>query len=217
MIADSSPKDGSPSFSSLPDNQSPTPAPWPLADSSTPAAIGDGDNGTVERQQAAEPGISSWMFGPSSSSGKHGPWWKTRKAKVAFAAGALLLSAFVVLLTLGLLGYLRKVGPFASLMNTSILSQPPANPLSTIPLVADPFAIPPPTAAPTSTPTLNSLAGQVIPTNQPTLNAVRWRWRSPERLFGSWHLHLCLVVHLQGALFMIKFHWLWHIMSMPPK
>lgn len=172
MTADpSSSKDGSPPSSSSPDNHSPTPAPWPLADSHAPAATGDGDIGTVERQQeAAGPGISSWRAG-SFSSGKQGRrWWKTRRAKVAFAAGALLLVAFVVLLTLGLLGYLRKVGPFASLINKSTPSQPPANPLSSIPLVADPFAIPPPTAPSTPISTPNSLTGVVIPTNQPTIN-----------------------------------------------
>ncbi|CAN8099347.1 unnamed protein product [Discula destructiva] len=188
MTATPSPKDGSPLSSASRDyRSSQTPSPWPLADSPTlpaPAAAAGSDNGgavVVARQQAREVGPVSWVFegspsSPSSPSGKQRPWWKTRGAKAGFAAGALVLAVFVVLLTLGLLGYLRKVGPFASLINnqTTPSSQVPANPLSTIPLVADPFANPPPAAAAVPTPpTSINVPGVAIPTNQPTLNAVR--------------------------------------------
>lgn len=95
--------------------------------------------GPDERQQPASP--------PPAAAGARRPWWKTRKALIAYAVAAVLLVVFVVLLVLGLEGYLHKVGPFSHLFGTSssldkASFSPPPNPLSTIPLVADPYGTP---------------------------------------------------------------------------
>lgn len=174
-------KDGSSLSSSKPDH----PGQSPLASSLTPAVTkneyesGSGGAGPVERQQAAAAGVSS-SRGLEASSGKQQhqrPWWKTRRAKLACAVVALLLPAFVILLPLGLLGYLRKVGPFSSFNAKGKSSQIPANPLSTIPLMSDPFAIPASItpASPTPAPDQPSvpLSAGPAPTNQPAINAVR--------------------------------------------
>lgn len=177
---------------------SPTP-PWPLAEAASPAAAG-GDDGAAARQQA-DPGIQSSVVDDEQlpSEQKQRPWWKTRRAKLAYAAGAVLLVAFVVLLTLGLLGYLKKVGPFATLINKqSTTPQSPANPLSTIPLMSDPFAtMATASTPPTPTSTVMTLAGAATPTNQPTINSVRYcelpwlllchpRLRRQLRMFVCW-------------------------------
>lgn len=107
MTAVPSPKDASPSSSSSPDHSGPNPSPWPRPDSP-----GTGHSNAVERQQAVEAGAVSWES-QSILSETQRLWWKTRRAKVAYAAGALLLVVFVLLLALGLSGYLRKVGSFA--------------------------------------------------------------------------------------------------------
>lgn len=131
------------------------------------------------RRQQADTGVQSADSKDEEQqqqqSEKKRPWWKTRRAKLAYAAGAILLTAFVVLLTLGLLGYLKKVGPFANLLNKQSTPSP-ANPLSTIPLMADPFATPPTSLIPTPTvdSNNNNLAGVATPTNQPIINAVRY-------------------------------------------
>lgn len=119
---------------------------------------------------------------PSSSPGageggtRQLPWFKTRKALISFVVGGLLLIVLVVLLVLGLLGYLRKVGPFAGLIQNN--SKTPANPLSTIPLMSDPFATMsaytvPSTPTPTITP-ITAAAAAPSPTNLPTTTAVRF-------------------------------------------
>lgn len=89
------------------------------------------------------------------------PWWKNRWLLVG--AGTFLIVIFIVLLVLGLLGYLRKVGPFAPSLapaasrkgSASSLSSfsAPENPLSTIPLLSDPFATPVSTPAAAALPT----------------------------------------------------------------
>lgn len=161
-------KDGSP-LSSSAEPHSPT-DPLPQTESSSTPAV-DGEDGAAG-QQHADTGVQSPVLEEQQqSSVEKRPWWKTRKAMLAFAGGAVLLILFVVLLTLGLLGYLKKVGPFANLFNKQS-TEIPANPLSTIPLMADPFATQ--TAVPTATPTLMTLAGVPTPTNQPTLQAVRY-------------------------------------------
>lgn len=111
------------------------------------------------------------------------PWWRTRKAKIAYGVGAALLVVLVILLVLGLLGYLRKVGPLASLNHSSEDSsaqqqaqQPtavvPPNPLSTIPFLSDPFALPPGAATPPPSVAPVVPAATPTPTNLPTINAV---------------------------------------------
>lgn len=170
-------EDGSPS--SLSSEPRRLTSPPPQAESSTTAVGGkDGAAG----QQQADTGIHSSALEEQQQhqSDKKRPWWKTRRAKLAYAVGALLLVALVVLLTLGLLGYFKKVGPFANLFEKQA-AQSPANPLSTIPLMADPFATQP--AAPTSTPTVLALAGVPTPTNQPIFQAVRY-CSSPGFLFN---------------------------------
>lgn len=142
------------------------------AESSTSAKGREDGAAGQEQQQQMETGVQHPVLEEQQQqSQKKRPWWKSRKAKLAYAVGALLLVAFVVLLTLGLLGYLKKVGPFAHIFNKES-TQSPANPLSTIPLMADPFATQ--AAAPTATPSLLTLAGVPTPTNQPTIQAVRY-------------------------------------------
>lgn len=105
----------------------------------------------------------------SPGGGQKRPWWKTRKALAGYAGGFVLL-VFVVLLVLGLLGYLRKVGPLSALGSkspTASTSSAP-NPLTTIPLMSDPFALPPATPVPTSTATVVQTA---VPTQ--TIQPVR--------------------------------------------
>lgn len=141
---------------------------------------------------------------PSSSPGagegskQQLPWFKTRKALISFAVGGLLLVVLVVLLVLGLLGYLRKVGPFASLIQSSSKDSTPANPLSTIPLMSDPFATmsaytvpstPTPTLIPTLIPTPLSVsvaAAVPTPTNLPTTNAVRFNSMRMMWIYELW-------------------------------
>lgn len=182
MTAVPSFKDAFPLSSSSPADHRSQPQEWPLVGSAKPAALvvsGVDNGGAVARQQAADSEMAAGEFTSSSSAEKQQlPWWKTRRAKLGFAVGALLLVAFVVLLTLGLLGYLRKVGPFGNLLNKdSIFSQPPANPLSTIPLMSDPFANPPAAADSSPTPSSIALAGLATPTTQPMpmpiINGVR--------------------------------------------
>lgn len=168
-------KDGSPSSSST-ESHSPT-APLPQTESSSTPAASGGEDGAAGQQHAGT-GVQSSILEEEEQqqheqqSAKKLPWWKTRKAMLAFAGGAVLLVIFVVLLTLGLLGYLKKVGPFANLFNNKQSTEIPANPLSTIPLMADPFATQ--TALPTAIPTIMTLAGVPTPTNQPTIQAVRY-------------------------------------------
>lgn len=164
-------KDGSPSSSST-EPHSPT-DPLPQTESSSTPAASGGEDGAAGQHNAGT-GVQSSVLDEEQQqqqSGKKRPWWKTRRAMLAFAGGAVLLILFVVLLTLGLLGYLKKVGPFANLFSKQS-TEIPANPLSTIPLMADPFATQ--TALPTATPTLMTLAGVPTPTNQPTIQAVRY-------------------------------------------
>lgn len=204
MPAASTPKDGSPE--SLTTARYSQPPQWPLIDGSPSKVASEGDGGdAVDGRHKALPGVQQPWAGalgdeeqrqqqplPTSSSGagkKQTRWWKTRKAVVGFVVGGILLVALVVLLVLGLLGYLRKVGPFASLVHTGSSAATAPNPLSTIPLMSDPFANPPaasdistltPTPTPTPTPTitpaqapLSSVVANPAPTNLPTTNAVR--------------------------------------------
>ncbi|PSR77694.1 hypothetical protein BD289DRAFT_445051 [Coniella lustricola] len=105
------------------------------------------------------------------------PWWKTRKVLIAYAVAAVLVVVAVVLLALGLLGYLRKVGPFSHLFSasssSSSSSSSPPNPLSTIPLMADPYA------TPSSSASISGLVGPT-PTSLPasTTTAVRTQFLS---------------------------------------
>lgn len=196
-------KDGSPqsmtttAAATAPHDQSPD---WPLTvdANSAPAARavggsgsdgGDGDGlkqdtgvlssvgAGVDEEAGHLPSLSP---GAGEGSKKQLPWFKTRKALISFAVGGLLLVVLVVLLVLGLLGYLRKVGPFASLIQSSSKDSTPANPLSTIPLMSDPFATMsaytvPSTPTPITTPLSVSVAAAVpTPTNLPTTNAVRF-------------------------------------------
>lgn len=196
------PEDGS-SLSSSAGPRSQTP-PWPLAEpcpapAAAAAAAADGkDAGAARQQQEANTGVQSWLF-EGQQSGKKRRWWATRRAKMGFAAGAVLLAAFVVLLTLGLLGYLKKVGPFASLINNhQSTPEPPANPLSTIPLMSDPFATP--ATAPTPTPTSQNFLGVATPTNQPTINAVSYCER-PCLLSAVCHAMPChAIFHEEGVM-----------------
>lgn len=164
-------KDGSPHASS-PERDSQTPQ-WPLADSKTPAAGGDDGGGAagVQPRGVVDEEQQQPTLSPSLGE-KQRPWWKTRKAKIGYAVGAVLLVAFVVLLVLGLLGYLRKVGPFASLLGSlnkdAISAAPPPNPLSTINLMSDPFANP----AATPTPNTISLTTPVAAAATPTSTAL---------------------------------------------
>lgn len=201
MPAASIPKDGSPKSLTNP-RYSQTPQ-WPLIDNNPSPAASGGDGGdAVGRQHEVLRGVQQPRGGavgdeeqqqqqqpPPSSPGagkKQAPWWKTRKAVVSFAVGGVLLVALVVLLVLGLLGYLRKVGPFASLVQNGSSAATAPNPLSTIPLMSDPFANPPatsnipipiPTPTPSSTiaqaPLSVSVVANPAPTNLPTINAVR--------------------------------------------
>lgn len=149
--------------------------------------VGAGTDSDVEQQQGA---LSSGAgAGDAAAAGGAGsgtrqmPWWKTRKAMWSFAAGGVLLVVLVVLLVLGLLGYLRKVGPFASLVQSASSASTASNPLSTIPLMSDPFANPSSSSStaiiPSATPTLAqslpsvSVVSNPGPTNLPTINAVR--------------------------------------------
>lgn len=198
MTAAATPKDGSPLSSTANHGDDKEKSPWPLADTPAPAPApltGRVEDASAGPEQHEASGVLSreadgqQQQQPYSSSGdekKPQPWWKTRKAIAAYGAGAVLLVAFVVLLVLGLLGYLRKVGPFSNLehqdssspssSSPSSFSSPLAgnavpNPLSTIPLMADPFAVPqPPPPVPTT-----PLPGPVdpTPTNLPTTDAVR--------------------------------------------
>lgn len=125
-----------------------------------PAGAGETD------AQLSSSSSSSSPVGGGGGGGKKRPWWKTRWAIVGYA-GAVLLVIFVVLLVLGLLGYLRKVGPLSSLASSSskgstsssVTAAP--NPLTTIPLMSDPFALPPATPVPT-------LSTAVVQTAVPT-------------------------------------------------
>lgn len=176
-------KDGTPSSSST-EPHSPN-DPLPQTESFSTRAV-DGQDGAAG-QQNVDTGVQSPVLEEQQQpSLEKRPWWKTRKAMLAFAGGAVLLILFVVLLTLGLLGYLKKVGPFANLFNKQS-TEIPANPLSTIPLMADPFATQ--TAVPTATPTLMTLAGVPTPTNQPTLQAVRYHKSLINLLILAAHLH----------------------------
>lgn len=122
----------------------------------------------------ADAQLSSSSSPGGGARGTKRPWWKTRWAIVGYA-GAVLLVLFVVLLVLGLLGYLRKVGPLSSLASSSSKgSTSPSstsaapNPLTTIPLMSDPFALPPATPVPTSS---TAIVQTAVPTQ--TIQPVR--------------------------------------------
>lgn len=139
----------------------PLPGPGPRAGSTD-----DGDHARGGQQQQPEPQLGKGQ-------GRR-PWWRRRVALWSFAIAAVLLVAFVVLLTLGLLGYL-KVGSFSTRNSTEQASsdseQRPPNPLSTIPLLSEPtftYVAPPP--PPT---TVAPAAAAPTPTNLGTLNIVR--------------------------------------------
>lgn len=150
----------------------PLPGPGPRAGS-----IDDGDHarhqhgaselGGQQQGQRQQPG-------PIRGQGKR-PWWRRRIAMWSFAIAAVLLVAFVVLLTLGLLGYL-KVGSFSTRNSTGQASsdseqQRPPNPLSTIPLLSEPtFTYVAPAPPPV---TVTAAAATPLPTNLGTLNIVR--------------------------------------------
>lgn len=152
----------------------PLPGPGPRAGS-----IDDGDHA---RRQHDTAGLGGQQGGQQLHSG-HGqgkrPWWRRRAAIWSFIVAAVLLVAFVVLLVLGLLGYL-KVGSFSTRNNTQQASsdseQQRPNPLSTIPLLSEPTftylapAPPPVTVTPAAA---TPAAATPIPTNLGTLNIVR--------------------------------------------
>lgn len=158
------------------------PESWPLPASGPQAgSVGDGDlarqldASELGGQQQQPPGQGEGKAkGIGIGNGKR-PWWRTRIAIWSFVLAAVLLVVFVVLLVLGLLGYL-KVGSFSSRNTTEQASsdseQRPPNPLSTIPLLSEPtftyVAPAPPPAA-----TVASTVAAPSPTNFGTLNIVR--------------------------------------------
>lgn len=161
----------------------PLPGPGPRA-----GGIDDGDHarqpGTSElggqQQQQPEPG-------KGEGQGKR-PWWRRRIAIWSFVIAAVLLVAFVILLTLGLLGYL-KVGSFSTRNSTGKASsdseQQAPNPLSTIPLLSEPtftYVAPPPPPITVTPAAVTPAAATPSPTNLGTLNIVRYAmtcWRCP--------------------------------------
>lgn len=164
------------------DQAQPHPESWPLPGSGPRAGstddgdharqhdaseLGGGQQGQrqQQKQQKPEPGQGQ----------RKRPWWRRRVAIWSFAVAAVLLVAFVVLLTLGLLGYL-KVGSFSTRNSTEQASsdseQRPPNPLSTIPLLSEPtftYVAPPPPPI-----TVTPAAATPAPTNLGTLNIVRY-------------------------------------------
>lgn len=149
----------------------PLPGPGPRAGS-----IDDGDH--ARQHDASELGGrqqgQQQQPEPGKGQGKR-PWWRRRIAIWSFAVAAVLLVAFVVLLTLGLLGYL-KVGSFSTRNSSEQASsdseQRPPNPLSTIPLLSEPtFTYVAPAPPPI---TVTPAAATPIPTNLGTLNIVRY-------------------------------------------
>lgn len=180
-----------------PHNESwPLPGPGPRAGSTDDGDHARNQQGTsklgVEEQQQQQ------QQQPPESSGKgqgKRPWWRTRIAIWSFILAAFLLVVFVVLLTLGLLGYL-KVGSFSS-RNTEQASsdseQRPPNPLSTIPLLSEPTFTYVAPAPPPVTVTPAAAAPTPSPTNLGTLNIVRcamtcrrfplWSWDTVLRVF----------------------------------
>lgn len=174
------PKAGS-SVDSDSDQAQPHPESWPLPGPGPRAgSIDDADHArqhdTSElggqqqrRQQQQKPEPE-----PGLGQGKR-PWWRRRIAIWSFAVAAVLLVAFIVLLTLGLLGYL-KVGSFSTRNSSEQASsdseQRPPNPLSTIPLLSEPtFTYVAPAPPPI---TVTPAAATPIPTNLGTLNIVRY-------------------------------------------
>lgn len=171
------PKAGS-SVDSDSDQAQPQPESWPLPGPGPRA--GGTDDGDHARSQHDTSGLGGRQQGqqqpepePGRAQGKR-PWWRRRVAIWSFAAAAVLLVAFVVLLVLGLLGYL-KVGSFSTRNSTEQASsdseQRPPNPLSTIPLLSEPtftYVAPPPPPI-----TVTPAAATPIPTNLGTLNIVR--------------------------------------------
>lgn len=148
----------------------PLPGPGPRAGS-----IDDGDHARHQHDTSELGGQQGQQqLGPGHGQAKR-PWWRRRVAIWSFAVAAVLLVAFVILLVLGLLGYL-KVGSFSTRNNTEQASsdseQQRPNPLSTIPLLSEPTftyvapAPPPVTVTPAA-------AATPTPTNLGTLNIVR--------------------------------------------
>lgn len=191
--AAAAPKAGS-SVDSDSDQAQPRSESWPLPGPGPGAGSTDDgdharqhDNAELGRQQGSghqpEPEPEPKAGGRLVGQGKR-PWWRRRIAIWSFVAAAVLLVAFVVLLTLGLLGYL-KVGSFSA-RNTSEQAssdseQRPPNPLSTIPLLSEPtftyVAPPPPPVTVTAAVTpaaVTPAAATPIPTNLGTLNIVRY-------------------------------------------
>lgn len=160
-----------------------------LPSSPLPQKLQQQQHGDPERAlpSAGAAADQSASLPPGGGAAKKLPWWKTRWAMIGFV-GAVLLVIFVVLLVLGLLGYLRKVGPFARLAsssskgtaasNNSPLLSPSsssvaANPLATIPLMSDPFALPPATATATATAVQTAAP---VPTNPIVRTALLHEW-----------------------------------------
>lgn len=161
---------------------------WPLPGPGPGAgSIDDGDHarqpgaselGGQQQKQQPEPE-------PALGQRKR-PWWRRRIAIWSFVAAAVLLVAFVILLTLGLLGYL-KVGSFSTRNSTGQASsdseQRPPNPLSTIPLLSEPtftyVAPPPPPVTAVTVATVAPAAATPVPTNLGTLNIVRCAMTCP--------------------------------------
>lgn len=151
----------------------PLPGPGPRAGS-----IDDGDHAR-HQHDTSELGGQHGQHGRQQLEPGHGqakrPWWRRRVAIWSFAVAAVLLVAFVILLVLGLLGYL-KVGSFSTRNNTEQASsdseQQRPNPLSTIPLLSEPtFTYVAPAPPPV---TITPAAATPTPTNLGTLNTVRY-------------------------------------------
>lgn len=152
------------------------PESWPLPGPGP--RVGSTDDGDHARHQHDTSGLGGQQLDPGHGQGRR-PWWRRRLAIWSFVVAAVLLVAFVVLLVLGLLGYL-KVGSFSTRNNTQQASsdseQQRPNPLSTIPLLSEPTftyvapAPPPLTVTPAA---VTPAAATPIPTNLGTLNIVR--------------------------------------------
>lgn len=174
----------------------PLPGPGPKAGS-----IDDGDHARSQHGTSALGGGQQQQQPPASGKGQgKRPWWRTRIAIWSFILAAFLLVVFVVLLTLGLLGYL-KVGSFSSRNSEQASSnseQRPPNPLSTIPLLSEPTFTYVAPAPPPVTVTPAAAAPTPSPTNLGTLNIVRCAMTCRRCPLWSWYTVLGVVVCCNG-------------------